>query len=74
MTTLTPKLAAMYASAGERTLARDLNRLVKMKLLRRVRGGYAANVDLLAAFLPPMADSEVYGPELPPQAEEVSLF
>ncbi len=74
MTTLTPKLAAMYASAGERTLARDLNRLVKMKLLRRVRGGYAANVDLLAAFLPPMADPEVYGPELPPQAEEVSLF
>jgi len=55
---LTPKLAQLYASAGPRTLSRDLNHLTNMGLLRR-RGsrGYEACSDVVLAFLPPMADS-----------------
>jgi Fic family protein len=73
LTNLNPELARMYAVAGERTLARDLNRLVTMKLIRRTPGGYVANTVVLAAFLPPMADPEVYGPE-PPESEAVPFF
>ncbi len=55
---LTPKLAQLYASAGPRTLSRDLNHLVNMGLLRRRGGrGYEACSDAVLAFLPPIADS-----------------
>jgi Fic family protein len=55
---LTPKLAQLYASAGPRTLSRDLNHLVSVGLLRR-RGSrdYAGCSDVVLAFLPPIADS-----------------
>jgi hypothetical protein len=56
--TLTPKVATMYARAGDRMLARDLNRLVAMGLIRRTPAGYLANTEILEAFLPPMADPE----------------
>lgn len=54
---LTPKLAQLYASAGPRTLSRDLNHLVTMGLLRKCGSrGYEADSDVVRAFLPPMAD------------------
>ncbi|MHB8431079.1 MAG: Fic family protein [Acidimicrobiales bacterium] len=55
---LTPKLAQLYASAGPRTLSRDLNHLLSMGLLRRRGGrGYEAYSDIVLAFVPPIADS-----------------
>jgi len=54
--TLTPKVAQMYATSGDRMLARDLNRLLAMNLIRRTPSGYIANTERLKAFLPPMAD------------------
>jgi Fic family protein len=54
---LTPKVAQLYAQAGPRTLSRDLNHLLKMRLLRRAGGrGYEACSDVVLAFLPPIAD------------------
>lgn len=52
---LTPRLAALYAQAGPRTLSRDINRLVEVDLIKRVSGGYKPSVHRLLAFLPPVA-------------------
>lgn len=53
---LTPKLAALYAKAGPRTLARDLNRLVKVGLIVKRKRGWLSNDQIIRAFLPPIAD------------------
>lgn len=53
---LTPKLAALYAKAGPRTLTRDLNRLKEAGLIVRRRNGWISNDAAMRAFLPPMAD------------------
>lgn len=54
---LTPKLAAMYARAGDRTLTRDLNRLGEVRLIRRMaRNFWTSNDAIIKAFLPPIAD------------------
>lgn len=42
-----------YAQVGPKTLSRDLNQLVEMGLVAKEAGGWRANVDVLAAFLPP---------------------
>ncbi len=55
---LTPKLAKLYASAGPRTLSRDLNTLAALDLIRRVRSGYRTRSEVVQAFLPPMATAE----------------
>ena len=55
---LTPKIAKLYAGAGPRTLSRDLNQLVKLDLIRRVRRGYRTRSEVVQAFLPPMATVE----------------
>lgn len=55
---LTPKIARLYATAGPRVLPRDLNRLQKLGLMNRVRGGYRANSQVVQAFLPPMASGD----------------
>lgn len=52
---LTPSLAAKYAKAGDRTIARDLNALIEAGLVARVGKRYQAAVARIAAFLPPMA-------------------
>lgn len=52
---LTPKLAQLYASTGPRTMARDLNQLVAMRLLKRSAGGYEVCSDVVLAFRPPIA-------------------
>jgi Fic family protein len=53
---LTPKLAALYAKAGPRTLARDLNRLREAGLIVKRKNGWMSNDSVIRAFLPPMAD------------------
>jgi Fic family protein len=52
---LTPKVAKLYASAGPRVLPRDLNRIMKLGLIRQNSRGYRANNEVVLAFLPPMA-------------------
>ena len=54
---LNPRLAAMYATKGRRTLSRDLNRLRKARLVTRGFKGWRANQDIIRAFLPPMAEA-----------------
>lgn len=56
LTSLTPELAALYATKGPRTLSRDLNRLSDAGLLHRCRLGWRANQFLIRAFLPPLAE------------------
>jgi hypothetical protein len=55
---LTPKIAKLSAGAGPRTLSRDLNQLVKLGLIRRVRRGYRTRSEVVQAFLPPIATVE----------------
>lgn len=49
---LSPELAVAYANKTDKTVTRDLNALVAMKLVIRVPGGVIANRDLILAFLP----------------------
>lgn len=49
---LTPELAEIYAASGPKTLARDLNELVSIGLLRAVDGRYQADSDALMSLLP----------------------
>lgn len=53
---LTPKLAALYAKAGPRTLVRDLNRLATVNLIVKGKGGWQSNDQTIRAFLPPIAE------------------
>lgn len=55
---LSPKIARLYATAGPRVLPRDLNRLQRLGLISRVRGGYRTNSQVVQAFLPPMAPGD----------------
>ena len=49
---LSPALARTYARTTPRTLARDLEELVSIGLLRESAGGYEANSAVLVALLP----------------------
>jgi Fic family protein len=53
LTRVSPRVAAAYAGKGDKTLSRDINALMKMKLLIRQEKGYAPNRGLILAFLPP---------------------
>lgn len=55
---LTPHLAALYAKAGQRTLSRDLNRLMEVKLIVKKGRDWQSNTQIIKAFLPPMAEVE----------------
>ncbi|MCQ3803055.1 MAG: Fic family protein [bacterium] len=55
---LSPRLAALYATKGPRTLSRDLNRLRSVKLVTKRPKGWRANIRIIRAFLPPMADAD----------------
>jgi len=56
-TELTTSLAKKYGKQGPRTPARDLNDLVKMGLLERVRPRqYRARREVIEAFIPPTAN------------------
>lgn len=49
---LSPSIARLYATVGSKTVTRDLNALVKAKLLKRVRGGFEPRTEVIEAFLP----------------------
>jgi DeoR/GlpR family transcriptional regulator of sugar metabolism len=52
MPKLTPDLAEAYARKTPKTVSRDLNALLDMKLLERSAEGYTAAKDRVLAFLP----------------------
>ncbi len=49
---LTPQVAAAYATRSVRTLARDLAALTKTKLVERTPAGHRARPEIILAFLP----------------------
>ncbi|MCE2526048.1 MAG: Fic family protein [Actinomycetia bacterium] len=55
---LSPKLARLYARTGPRTLSRDLNRLLSVRLVTKSPKGWRANDRIIRAFLPGMADTD----------------
>jgi Fic family protein len=52
LTRVSPRVAADYAGVGTKTLARDIDALLKAKLLVELENGYAPNRDLILTFLP----------------------
>lgn len=55
---LSPHLALLYAGKQPKTVTRDLNELLKRNLIRRERGGYISNRDVVKAFLPVRAEPD----------------
>ena len=53
LTDLARVATSHYAQVGPKTLSRDLNQLTDMGLVVKDASGWRANVDILAAFLPP---------------------
>jgi Fic family protein len=49
---LSPELATAYVSKTAKTVSRDINALIEMGLIKRVRGGYTACKEEILAFLP----------------------
>jgi len=49
---LTPDVAAEYAGKTPKTVARDLNQLITMGLVRRRANSYQANREIVLTFLP----------------------
>jgi hypothetical protein len=49
---LSPKIARLYARAGERMLQRDLNAVANMRLVERRRGKVRSRKFIIQAFLP----------------------
>ena len=49
---LSPGLARLYAARTGKTLARDMNWLVRQDLLEKGEDGYRAKVDMMRAFRP----------------------
>jgi Fic family protein len=49
--TLSPQIESAYRHLTDKTVARDINALARMGLIRFVRGGFTANVDQMKAFL-----------------------
>lgn len=49
---LSPAIARLYATVGSKTITRDLNALVKARLLKQVQGGFEPHTDVIEAFLP----------------------
>jgi len=50
---ITPRMARMYAEKGDKTLSRDVNKLISMGLIERTAGGVRAKDEIMRAFLPP---------------------
>jgi Fic family protein len=49
---ISPRMVRHYVNATDKTLTRDINELVRRRLLIRVKGGLRANRKLILAFLP----------------------
>jgi Fic family protein len=56
--TMSGTLGRIYATCGPRTLARDLNELVSLGLIRLLPDGYAANGEILQNLLPLVVGSD----------------
>jgi Fic family protein len=52
LTEISVRIAKAYANKTNRTLVRDLNKLLEMGLIKRDTVGYRANKELILAFLP----------------------
>jgi Fic family protein len=53
---ITPRMAQMYATKGEKTLSRDINKLISMGLVEKTGKGIRAKAETMRAFLPPSLD------------------
>lgn len=53
---ISPRIAKAYANKTDKTLRRDVDKLLKMELIRKEKDGYLANKELLLAFLPAKAE------------------
>lgn len=74
-TELTTHLAKLYARAGERIPARDLNDLAKMNLVVKVGSRrYRTNAEIMLAFIPPVSGGEIHLPPVRDQGEQTMLF
>ena len=47
---MSPAVAALYASKTDRTIRRDLEKLVEMALVKKDATGYSANLRVLVLF------------------------
>jgi Fic family protein len=56
---VSPRVASDYSGRTDKTMTRDLNELIKMKLVLRTPTGYASNRATILAFLPARATQEV---------------
>jgi hypothetical protein len=54
---VSPRLAKAYAGKTQRTLARDVNALLKMNLLKKEQAGISARKEVILAFLSFKAES-----------------
>lgn len=52
---VSPRMAEAYATKGDKTLTRDLNKLLEMGLIERTPAGIRAKIETMMAFLPPTA-------------------
>ena len=50
----TPHIAEMYAKFSERTMMRDIDELVAMKLINKKQGGYSCNLEQLTIYMVPV--------------------
>jgi Fic family protein len=65
MRRLTPLLAEEYASRGERTIYRDIETLLDMRLIERTEEGFVPTKQQLLGFLPVAAAELPVAPTLP---------
>lgn len=54
---LNPEVARLYADITPRTIARDINDLLKLELIQKFGKGFRSNQILMAAFLPPINET-----------------
>jgi hypothetical protein len=54
---LSAGLVELYHGKTDKTLSRDINAVVKMGLVRRLKGGHVPNKQVIEAFLPELAPS-----------------
>ncbi len=63
LTEVSARVAVDYAGKGDKTLTRDINKLVASKLLVRRGDGYSVNRALILAFLPPLVEGASPAPD-----------
>jgi len=51
---ISPRIAEAYATKGDKTLTRDINRLLALDLIVKTPRGLSAKREIMSAFLPPI--------------------